>query len=171
MLFLQNLIKKIFFWPHCVACGILVPQPGIKPTLPALEAWSPNHLTTREVLLQSFEATALFFWQPGSLLRRPVSSFPIFCRSLKGLLFVSRFWAPTMVIDRSLVFLCSAGRSMGSLLTWETPSFSSGKPFYIISLILCPFHFLSVLFWCSGWSDVGPYILRFNFLSCLSCFH
>ena len=29
------------------------------------------------------------FWQPGSLLRRPVSSFPIFCRSLKGLLFVS----------------------------------------------------------------------------------
>ena len=35
--------------------------------------------------------TALFFWQPGLLLRRPVSSFPIFCRSLKGLLFVSRF--------------------------------------------------------------------------------
>jgi len=27
---------------------------------------------------------------------------------------------------------------MGSLLTWETPSFSSGKPFYIISLILPP---------------------------------
>ena len=25
------------FWPHLVACGILVPQPGIEPTLPALE--------------------------------------------------------------------------------------------------------------------------------------
>ena len=44
---------------HCVACGILVSQPGIKPMLPALEVWSPNHLTTREVLLQSFEATGL----------------------------------------------------------------------------------------------------------------
>ena len=154
-----------------MACGILVPQPGIKPTLPALEAWSPNHFTTREVLLQSFEATALF-WQPGSLLRRPVSSFPTFYRSLKGLLFVSRFWASVMVTDRSLVFLHSAGQSHGQPPQHlGTPSFSSGKSFYIISLILPLFHFLSVFFWCSGWSDVGPYILCFNFLSCLSCFH
>ena len=28
-----------FFWPCPAACGILVPQPGIKPTPPALEAW------------------------------------------------------------------------------------------------------------------------------------
>ena len=43
---------KIFFifWPCHVACGILVPQPGIKPTLPALEAQSLNHWTARKVL-------------------------------------------------------------------------------------------------------------------------
>ena len=32
-----------------VACGILFPQPGIKPASPALEVQSLNHWTTREV--------------------------------------------------------------------------------------------------------------------------
>ena len=32
-----------------MGCGILVPQPGIKPTSPALEAQSLNLWTTREV--------------------------------------------------------------------------------------------------------------------------
>ena len=36
-----------FFWPHCVAFGILVPQPGIEPMLPALGAQSLNQWTTR----------------------------------------------------------------------------------------------------------------------------
>ena len=36
---------------HHVACGILVPQPGIKPAPPALEVGSLNHWTTREVLV------------------------------------------------------------------------------------------------------------------------
>ena len=31
-----------------IACRILVPKPGIKPTAPALEAQSLNHRTTRE---------------------------------------------------------------------------------------------------------------------------
>ena len=34
-----------------MACGILVPRPGIEPTLPALGAASLNHWTTREVPL------------------------------------------------------------------------------------------------------------------------
>ena len=38
-----------FFWPRHVACGILVPWPGIKPGPPAVKARSPNHWTTREV--------------------------------------------------------------------------------------------------------------------------
>ena len=38
-----------FFWRHHIACGILVPQPGIEPAPPALEAQSLNHWTTREV--------------------------------------------------------------------------------------------------------------------------
>ena len=32
-----------------VACGILVPRPGIKPVPPAVEAQSLNHWTSREV--------------------------------------------------------------------------------------------------------------------------
>ena len=36
------------FWPYCMACGIFVPQPGIESVPPAVEAWSPNHWTTRE---------------------------------------------------------------------------------------------------------------------------
>ena len=39
-----------FFFPLChVACGILVPQPGIKPPFPGLEKWSLNPWNTREV--------------------------------------------------------------------------------------------------------------------------
>ena len=32
-----------------MAFGILVPQPGIEPAPPTMEAWSLNHWTTREV--------------------------------------------------------------------------------------------------------------------------
>ena len=35
-------------------CGILVPQPGVKPTPPALEAGSLNHWTTSEVWYSSY---------------------------------------------------------------------------------------------------------------------
>ena len=38
-----------FFWPHSKACGILVPRPGIEPMHLAVEAWSLNHWTAREV--------------------------------------------------------------------------------------------------------------------------
>ena len=38
-----------FFWPRHAACGILASRPGIKPVPPALEAWSLNHWTAREV--------------------------------------------------------------------------------------------------------------------------
>ena len=41
----------LFFWLHRVACGILIPQPGIELVLSAVEAWSLNHWTTREVLV------------------------------------------------------------------------------------------------------------------------
>ena len=37
------------FWPCHMACGILVPQPGIKPAPPAVGVRSPNCWTTREV--------------------------------------------------------------------------------------------------------------------------
>lgn len=46
------LIKKIFF--SQAACGIPVPQPGIKPAFPALGAHSLNHWTAKEVPTHSF---------------------------------------------------------------------------------------------------------------------
>ena len=39
----------VYFWPHYVACGILVPWPGIKPRFMAVKAQNPNHWTAREV--------------------------------------------------------------------------------------------------------------------------
>ena len=43
--------KVIYFiyWLHCVACGILVPQPKIEPVSPTLEVQRPSHWTTRDV--------------------------------------------------------------------------------------------------------------------------
>ena len=37
-----------FFWLHCVACGILVPRPGVEPMPSAVKSLSPNHWTSRE---------------------------------------------------------------------------------------------------------------------------
>ena len=45
------------FWPCCMACGILVPQPGIEPTSLALGAWSLSRRTTREFALLFLEFT------------------------------------------------------------------------------------------------------------------
>ena len=36
------------FWPCHTACGILGPQSGIEPVLPAVEGWSPNHWSAGE---------------------------------------------------------------------------------------------------------------------------
>ena len=44
----RNNLNFFFFWSYHMACGILVPSPGIKPGPLELVAWSPNHLTTRE---------------------------------------------------------------------------------------------------------------------------
>lgn len=37
------------YWPCDVACGVLVPQPGVEPAPPAVEVQSLNHWTTKEV--------------------------------------------------------------------------------------------------------------------------
>ena len=43
----------LIFWLPCMACGILVPQPGMELSAPALEAQSLNHWTAGEVRLPS----------------------------------------------------------------------------------------------------------------------
>ena len=45
----SGLYHFFFFWPHGTACRILVPQPGIESTPPAVRAQSPNLWATREV--------------------------------------------------------------------------------------------------------------------------
>ena len=60
-----------FFLKDFAACGILIPQAGIRTALPAVEAWSLKHWTAREVrklqrsgsyrLLVLLEGTSLFF--------------------------------------------------------------------------------------------------------------
>ena len=49
----KDVLFKLFqfgvFWSPRVACGSPVPQPGIKPTPPAMEAQSLSNWTTREV--------------------------------------------------------------------------------------------------------------------------
>ena len=51
--YLQCIIRsskfRVFFFGCTTACGSSVPQPRIEPVPPALEAWSPNHWTSREV--------------------------------------------------------------------------------------------------------------------------
>ena len=43
----------LIFWLPCVACGILVPQPGMELSAPALEAQILNLCTAGEVSLPS----------------------------------------------------------------------------------------------------------------------
>ena len=49
IIFLFLLLFMLFFLPCCAECGILVPQPGIKPVPPALKMQSLNHWTSRGV--------------------------------------------------------------------------------------------------------------------------
>ena len=44
-----HILFFFFFYYNHAACQIVVPQPGIEPAPPALEAWSLNHGTTSEV--------------------------------------------------------------------------------------------------------------------------
>ena len=48
--FFPSFLLYLFFWPHHEACGILVPQPGVKHTSCALEVWRLNNWTIKEVL-------------------------------------------------------------------------------------------------------------------------
>ena len=46
----------------CMACGILVPQPGIEPMSPAVETQSLNHWTAREVPKDTDGLFYFMFW-------------------------------------------------------------------------------------------------------------
>ena len=44
-------VEAFFFLPYRVACGILIPGPGIQPRSPAVKAQSHTQWITREFLL------------------------------------------------------------------------------------------------------------------------
>ena len=50
----EYLIYLFLIWQCRTACGTLVPQPGMESEGPALEAWSLNHWTTRDVPTSPF---------------------------------------------------------------------------------------------------------------------
>ena len=50
----------------CLACGILVPQPGIEPESLELGAWSLNNWTAREVPLCLFKLHLESWWLPSN---------------------------------------------------------------------------------------------------------
>ena len=67
------------FWPHCVACGILVPtpgEPGIEPQATAVKALSPIHWTIKELL------TLLFLFTVPPLSPHPLPSLISNCLNL-----------------------------------------------------------------------------------------
>ena len=43
-----TIILCVHVWPCPMACGIIVPPPGIKPGALEMEVWNPTHWTTRE---------------------------------------------------------------------------------------------------------------------------
>ena len=47
-----SFLSFLFFLLHRIECGILLSQAEIEPVLPAVEAQSLNHWTTREVQCQ-----------------------------------------------------------------------------------------------------------------------
>ena len=94
-------VDRIFFFPpRHVACGILVPRPGIEPGPSAVKAQNPNHWTTREFpQIICF----LFFW-PRCMACRFTEYFLflwVFCFwSLAGILLalkITLYWFYTLI--------------------------------------------------------------------------
>ena len=68
----QFCTSYFFFWLCHMACGILVPQPGIEPAPSAVQVWRPNHWTARELI----PCKSYFFFFPEQFCKS------YFCRVL-----------------------------------------------------------------------------------------
>ena len=125
------------FWLHCETCVILVPWLGIKPRLLAIEAWSLNHWTAREVPSSaSFHKLSPYH---HSVLRLNVSSSERSWRatkckegsyslSMKGEMLVTQS-CPTLYNpkDRSLPGSSVHGILQARVLDWVAIPFSRGS--------------------------------------------
>ena len=114
----------LLFWPHHAACGILVPQPGIKPVTPAMEVWSLNHWTSREVPKIDFKIKTVtrdkeghYIMIKGAIQEEDVTTVNIYAPNIRAPQYIRRI--PTAIkeeIDRNTI-------TVGSL----TPHFHHGK--------------------------------------------
>ena len=60
-----TILLLLLFRSCHVACGILVPRPGIEPMPPAMEAWRLSHWTAREIprlLVVAYGFPVVFLW-------------------------------------------------------------------------------------------------------------
>ena len=130
-----------FFWPCPVACGILVPLPGIDPAPPAMEAQSLNHWTAREVppsmYLLNLEFV-LFMSQKKNSLLISLSLFSL-CRSLIGydLLDWSLNLLPVFLLSVSWYFCFTFHKNPSTFF----------QPFHWIFCFCCHYHFPRALYY------------------------
>ena len=67
-----------FFWPYCSACEIIVLPPVVEPMPPAVEAWNPNHWTTRKFPQKLFYCFKDYNWSFKKQSLACVSSYSLF---------------------------------------------------------------------------------------------
>lgn len=133
-----------------MAGGILTPQPGIEPISSTVEAWYPNHWTTREVCLPGFAHThsLALSLPPHQLSSRALSCGRKYICSenpLKSAARVSSWWG----MDMNLVSLETHTQPASGLAPsssfppsrspsscWLSPSSFSPPPFLWATLML-----------------------------------
>ena len=71
-------LSSIHLLTYVFSLALLIPQPGVKPMPPAVEAWSPNHWTAREVP----PPTCLLFIHPPIPLSTHPRILSIYCLSI-----------------------------------------------------------------------------------------
>ena len=114
------------FWPCCIAHGILVPWPGIKPVSPTLGVQSLNHWTTREVL----DMFCLLY-----SIRWGFSLTFFFSCVIVPLLFLER---SSLHCDKSRVYIC-----VGLFLYWNRRYCSANLCFFQTQKNLCKWKVLN----------------------------
>ena len=98
----------LFSWLCCVACRILVPRPATKPTPPAVEAWSLNNWTTREVPLSTI-------WGR--------TGFNVFVHQPAFIIFVALYLCVLKVLDHWSLLLNSEAVKLLSTYTLDNSNF------------------------------------------------
>ena len=115
----------LFFWPHCVAYGILVPWQEIKPVPSALGTRSLNHWTAREVPVEAFQSS----YSPKRLVAQPFLLRVLLSLLFPQLLCLTQVAATNgclqMILPVSPGIVTSARREF-----WV--SLNKGKPFELV---------------------------------------